>query len=299
MPTLKQLEYFCELAKSENMSKVAEAHYVSQTALSNSLSRLEKELNVQLFTRRGRNIVLNEQGKIFLQFVESALYSISLGLHTIQNIHGQNSNNNNVSIAIVSSTLWGTMIGSFLIEYPQYSISQRECRIDAIVEKLPQLDIDLIIAGSIDFNSPYLDSKKIISDPVRLYLPPNHPFTGRKSMRLIEAKDEPFISQPQTTGFSRFCNTLFQKAGFTPNIVAECDYTIRGELLRKGVGVLLASDTTLRAHFFDDCASVLIEDDFAVRDMSCFWLKGRPLSPAAKTFLDFITSYYFDPGHFY
>lgn len=297
MPSLKQLEYFCELAKTGNMSKVAEAHFVSQTALSNSLSRLEKELNVQLFTRHGRNIVLNEQGAIFLQFVDSALNSISLGLQTVQNIGNQDSNN--VKIAIVSSTLWGTMVGSFLSEHPQYSISQRECRIDAIAEALPRLDIDLIIAGSIDFNSPHLESKRFISDPVRLYVPPNHPFAGRKSMRLIEAKDEPFINQPKTTGFSRFCNFLFEKAGFTPNVVAECDYTIRGELLRKGVGVLLASDTTLRAHFFDDCPSILIEDDFAVRDMSCFWLKKRPLSPAAKTFLDFVVNYYSDSNYFY
>lgn len=290
MPTLKQLEYFCELAKIGNMSKVAEAHYVSQTALSNSLSRLENELNVQLFDRHGRSIVLNEQGMVFLQFVESALCSISNGLHAVQNIRAKDANN--ISIAIVSSTLWGTMIGSFLCTYPQYSIFQRECRIDAIAENLPRLDVDLIIAGSSDFHSPHLDSIKFISDPVRIYLPPNHPFSGRTSMRLIEAKDEPFISQPQTTGFSRFCNMLFQKAGFTPKIVAECDYTIRGELLRKGMGVLLASDTTVRAHFFDDCASVLIEDDFAVRDMSCFWLKNRPLSPAAKTFLDFVVDYY-------
>lgn len=290
MPSLKQLEYFCELARTGNMTKVAEAQYVSQTALSNSLARLEKELGVTLFNRSGRNIVLNEAGAIFLQFVEPALQSISLGQQAIDNLHRKGSNS--VSIAIASSTLWGEMIGSFLSENPHYSISQRECRIDPITSTLPHLDVDLIVAGSIDFHSPYLDSVCFVRDPVRLYVPTNHPLASRKSIRLIEAKNEKFICQPKTAGFSRFSNILFEKAGFTPNIVAECDYTLRRELLRNGVGVVLASDTVLRAHFFDNCVPILIEDDFAIREMSCFWLKNRPLSEPARIFRDFLVRYY-------
>lgn len=290
MPSLKQLEYFCALAKKGNMSRLSKEQFVSQTALSNSIARLEKELGIQLFDRCGRNLVLNEYGQMFLQFVEPALNSIALGQQAIENIRHKDSNN--VSIAIASSTLWGTMIGSFLAQNPQYSISQRECRIDPILQALPQLDVDLIIAGSVDFDTPHLDSVEFIRDAVRLYVPLDHPFAARKSIRLIEAKNEAFICQPKTTGFSRFSNTLFEKAGFKPNIVAECDYTLRRELLRNDVGVVLASDSTLRAHFFDNCVSVLIEDEYAIRGMSCFWLKNRPLSNAAQKFRAFLLEYY-------
>ncbi len=290
MPSLKQLEYFCALAKKRNMSRLAEEMYVSQTALSNSIIRLENELGVQLFERKGRNLILNEYGQMFLQFVEPALTSIELGCQAIEHIHQKDSNN--ISIAIASSTLWGTMIGSFLMENPQYSISQRECRIDPILQKLPHLDVDLVIAGTVDFDSPCLESYEFIRDAVRLYVPLNHPFASRSSIRLAEARNEQFICQPPNTGFSRFSNMLFQKAGFKPNIAAECDYTLRRELLRNGVGVVLASDTVLRARFFDNCVPVLVEDDYAVRGMSCFWLKDRPLSKAAEEFLDFLITYY-------
>jgi len=292
MPSLKQLQYFSALANGKNMSKLAEEYYISQTALSNSIARLEKELGVNLFDRVGRNIVLNDYGKLYLQYIEPALNSIMLGQQAISNIHHKDINS--VSIAIASSHLWGDMIGAFLTNHPNFSISQRECNVDMIKKQLPELDIDLIVSGATDFDSPYLDSVSFIRDKVRLYVPLNNPLAGRESIYLHEARDESFIFQPKHAGFSRFSEMLFKKAGFKPNVVAECDTSLRRDLLRKGVGVVLASDSVLRARFFDNCncVPVLVKDDFAVREMSCFWLKSRPLSPPAVAFRNHLLEYY-------
>lgn len=295
MPSLKQLEHFCALAKTNNMSKLAEDNYISQTALSNSIARLEREMGVQLFDRIGRNIILNDCGRLFLSYVEPALASLQMGQQALKKITAESVNS--VSVAIASSTLWGTLIGAFLTRYPMYYISQTECRIDEISEKLPRLNVDLIIAGSVDFKSPYLDSVVFIRDAVRLYVPLDHPFAKRKSIHLAEAANEKYICQPKNSGFSRFSKTLFEKAGFTPNIVAECDYTLRRELLRSGMGVVLASDTVLRAHYFDNCVSVLVEDEWAIREMSCYWLKSRPLSAPATAFKAFLLDYYSDSSN--
>ena len=64
---LTQLQYFQILAREENMSRAAEKLHVAQPAISASLSRLEKELDARLFDRKGRKIVLNSAGKIFLE----------------------------------------------------------------------------------------------------------------------------------------------------------------------------------------------------------------------------------------
>lgn len=294
MPSLKQLQYFIALANGKNMSKLAEEYYISQTALSNSVSRLERELGVNLFDRMGRNIVLNDYGRIYLQYVEPAINSIVLGQQALSNIRHRDTNS--VSIAIASSHLWGDLIGSFLTSHSNFSISQRECNIDNINRQLPELDIDLIIAGSVDFDSPYLDSVCFTRDKVRLYVPPHHPFADRDSIYLSEARNENFICQPKHTGFSRFSERLFKAAGFKPNIVAECDYSLRRELLGKGVGVALASDSVLRARFFDNCVPILVKDELAVREMSCFWLKNRPLSPPAIAFRAHLLDYYGSVG---
>lgn len=51
MPSIKQLQYFCALAEDNNMSRLASKLYISQAALSNSISRLESELDAELFDR--------------------------------------------------------------------------------------------------------------------------------------------------------------------------------------------------------------------------------------------------------
>lgn len=68
---LQQLEYFRELAKTQNMSKSAEKLHISQPALSGTLKALENELGISLFDRKGRTIVLNNNGSEFLKSVNT------------------------------------------------------------------------------------------------------------------------------------------------------------------------------------------------------------------------------------
>ena len=269
------------------MTRLAAESYVSQTALSNALSRLEEELDVRLFDRIGRNLVLNEYGKVYRQHVETAFEALRTGNQALTNMAKQSANS--ISLAINSSLSWREVISSFLGKYPAYTIFQQECNIDAISRPLPQLDVDFIIAGDIDFSSLHLDHTMLTEFAVRLFVPRTHPLARRKSIRLIEAKNERFISLPPATGFSRFCKILFDQAGFTPDIVAECDYTLRWDLLRKGVGVVLSCDLNRNNA---NGVPILVEDDFAIRRMAIFWAKNHTHSPAAQDFRKYIINYY-------
>ena len=62
----RQLEYFISLAETNNMTTTADRLFVSQAAISKSLSELEDELGCRLFTRTGKRLAINEQGLLFL-----------------------------------------------------------------------------------------------------------------------------------------------------------------------------------------------------------------------------------------
>lgn len=57
---LLQLRYFCELAKTEHLTKTANKLHISPPSLSVTISRLETELGVALFDRPGKMIRLNK-----------------------------------------------------------------------------------------------------------------------------------------------------------------------------------------------------------------------------------------------
>ena len=67
---LRVLRYFLTLAREENISRAAEALYITQPTLSRQLADLEEELGVQLFERGKRKITLTEEGVLLRRRAE-------------------------------------------------------------------------------------------------------------------------------------------------------------------------------------------------------------------------------------
>jgi len=290
LPSLKQLQYFHALAQKGNMTALAAELFVSQTALSNSITRLEEELGVQLFHRKGRSLTLNEYGSVYLSHVESMLLTMENANAAIRRLKGDVQDH--VSVAMNSPVLWGDIVTKFISNNPGCTIALRECMLDSIQKDLPKLDVDLILAGKDDLLSDSLNHIVFSRDRLWLCVPPGHWLAERKSIKLAEAKNEYFISQPKHVGFARFCQKIFAAAGFEPKVIAECDYEMRRELFRQNVGVLISTDSVLRINFYNYGANVLIEEPSTRREMALFWSKARKLSPKAVAFKEALLQVY-------
>ena len=288
MPTLKQLQYFSAIAHNGNMTKVALKHYISQSALSNSIRSLEEELGVPLFDRVNRTLVLNSYGRSFLVYADSICTTMQAGFKKIEEMRSQKAGS--IAILLTSPLYWGEVIGTFLTQHPALSLWQREFNLS---EPHPELDADFLICGEDDIESEHVEECLLTKDRLYLYVAKEHPFASRKSISLIEAKDETFILLPDQVGFSRFTKDLFKKAGFVPHASVKCDYALRRDLLRGNSGVVLATDCARRAHFFDGVGVCIpLEDNYPTRNMILAWEKGRILSEACTEFRDFMIEYY-------
>jgi len=71
---LLQLRYFLTVAKTLNITHAARIHMIPQPAMSKTVSKLEKELNVALFNRLKNRLTLTEEGKSFYRSVQNALH---------------------------------------------------------------------------------------------------------------------------------------------------------------------------------------------------------------------------------
>ena len=74
--TLNQMTYFRMLAETGHMGQAAEKLFLSQPSLSASVARLEKELGVRLFDRRGHRMTLTGEGEAYLRHVERILREV-------------------------------------------------------------------------------------------------------------------------------------------------------------------------------------------------------------------------------
>lgn len=87
---LNQLYYFQTLAKLEHYTKASEQLYIAQPSLTHAMKELEQELGVTLFIKKGRNIQLSPEGKIFLEYVNQSLETLNIGINELKNHYKDN-----------------------------------------------------------------------------------------------------------------------------------------------------------------------------------------------------------------
>lgn len=76
---------FYTVAKAGNISKAANQLYISQPAISKSISKLEAELGTELFSRSSRGVTLTEEGQVLYEYVERAFDSLNMGEENLKN----------------------------------------------------------------------------------------------------------------------------------------------------------------------------------------------------------------------
>lgn len=76
---------FYTVVKAGNISKAANQLYISQPAISKSISKLEAELGTALFARSSKGVTLTEEGQVLYEYVERAFDSLNMGEENLKN----------------------------------------------------------------------------------------------------------------------------------------------------------------------------------------------------------------------
>ena len=229
---IKYLRYFKKIAELENMTRASEALLVSQPALSKTISILEKELEVKLFDRVGKNIILNENGRILLKYTNQIVNSLEEVKTELSDFNKKQERT--VTIAMhAASKLLPAILSGFKKQYPsiKFAILQHE---DKIQE---EMNCDLIIYSTKNI----VNAKNVIlllEEEILLAVPNEHPLAERKKICLEEVASEPFISLRKGKELSDITTSFCHSAGFEPNIILQSDdpATIRG-LISVGLGI--------------------------------------------------------------
>ncbi len=144
---LSQYRIFYAVARTGNISRAAKELFVSQPAISKSISKLEESLGVPLFTRNSRGVSLTAEGQVLFQHVVTAFDTLNRGEKELKRI--RNFNIGQLRIG-VSNTLCKYILlpylKDFLVQYPHVKImidSQDTARTISMLEQ-QKLDIGLI-----------------------------------------------------------------------------------------------------------------------------------------------------------
>lgn len=149
--SLDLYKYFYTVANCGNISEAAKALFTSQPVVSKYIQRLEQELNVQLFIRKSRGVLLTEEGQILYEHVKTALEAFQTGTDEIQ--RKQQLGAGRIRIG-VSTTLCKYLLLPYLKTYieknPNVQVSIQCQSTNHTLELLEQGKIDIGLIGKPD-----------------------------------------------------------------------------------------------------------------------------------------------------
>ncbi len=283
---LLQLRYFCVAAKHENITKAAAELMISQPALSKTISALEKEIGIPLFDRRNRSIYLNRAGEIFYQKIDQSIQMIDDTIAELKELSNEPFGNVRL-LVLAASTYLPQLYIAFHKRYP-YIRLQLSNYIQ--YQHLFMYDCDFCITSN-DAYTPLAGNCVIplLHERFVLAVHKDHPLAGRSSIHLKEAASYPFVASNRREDLELYC----LKAGFRPNIIAECDNgTTYEALMKNGVGASLIPETTLGSLLPEDIVCIPLTFPKLERTISLTYDTKRHMSHACQLFLDFCREYF-------
>ncbi len=284
------LRYFQAIAQQKNLTRAAELLHISQPALSASLSKLEKELGVQLFDRVGRHIQLNQYGKIYISYVDQALTCLDNAAREIENCAQQSKQK--LTISTVSMQFIQDILSDYMISHPEITVRAYEVMLKDIESELNNSDCDFVIVAS-DGSDDFAGNYQIIKRE-KLYLAVNrrHRLANRGEVALSELKDEAFVSLPKGYSFREITDKLCEKAGFQCEVLHECFHCQLLDYISDGIGVAFVTEPVLekerqRQNSVSEVVFLGITDKDACRSIALQWNSEKVMSLAARGLLEF------------
>jgi DNA-binding transcriptional LysR family regulator len=218
---LRHLRYFCALAEFGTFSKAGEHLHISQSAISEQIADLEREIGGSLLDRSQRRTRLTPQGLLFLDEARKILLASERALDvTRRSINGE------VGTLSIGFFPWGTR-GFFARIIREYRKLFPEVRL-SLYEMLAVGQMDALTTGKIDigFTRPLeppfsrtLRDELLFREPVVVALPRDHPLAG-SSVDVTALAAEPFVMCDRAVMPMLFDNilALCSRAGYSPRI---------------------------------------------------------------------------------
>ena len=172
---VKYLNYILAIANRHNMTKAAEDLFVSQSSLSQYLSRLEQELGTPLFIRSKGELSLTSAGVLY---VEAAQKVVKIQKDLYQNIAAL-SQKGRIRVGVTSN--WGLrmlteIIPLFREQYPGITIEITETSLPAFKKALTEGTLDVGLASDVS-TVPYGSLVQVLrEEEVFLAISMFHPY---------------------------------------------------------------------------------------------------------------------------
>jgi DNA-binding transcriptional LysR family regulator len=284
---LPQILAFLEVARRGNLSRAAEALYVSQPTLTARLQSLEAELGEQLFVRTRRGMRLTEAGEAFLPFAEHSVQAISDGRDRLSELRRGTVGKLVLGAPpTVSTYALPALLARFTAEHPGVRLTVMTGTSEEILELVLHDRVQLGLMRSLGHAE--VESVPVYSDALLAVVSPDHRLAGRK-IRLAELAGEPLVLFGRSSSYRVFTEAVFRQAGLMPESVLELDnIEAAKKMVEHGIGISLVPHSAVTGELATGVLSVVELADTTLPSREIVAVRRHDAGPASGTVATFM-----------
>ena len=284
---IESLKVFCDLAETESFTKAAHISEITQSAVSQQISSLEKQFKSLLIERSKKKFRLTREGQVLYDFSKQIIQtydSLHCKLQELKDI---------ISGTIRVATIYSIglhdlppYIKKFLKTYPTVNVHVEYRRSNQVYEDVLGniVDIGLVAYPT---KETKLDTVSLRRDKLVMICHPQHPMAKLKAVRIQDLSGQKFISFEPDIPTRKAIDKILKDHAVTVQHVMEFDNI---ETVKRAVEIdagmsIVPQGTILQEVSKQTLAQVEFEDAEFFRPLAAIFKKNKVLSPAMKQFL--------------
>ncbi|MDA8188450.1 MAG: LysR family transcriptional regulator [Dehalococcoidales bacterium] len=284
---LGQLEAFIEVARQGNITRSAEALYLTQPSVTDRIKALEDEVGDKLFKRVKHGVALTDAGKTYLPYVQRAMQNLADGKTAVNNLREAKQGNLRLgSSSFMSMYILPNLLRRFAMEFPGVFVAVRtghtEDILDMVLREEVQIGLNLAI------KHPDIETITLLEDELVLVAAPSHPFSNRATVTMEDVAREGVVAFDSTTSYYTWVNSIFVNAGLALKGRFEMDSVETAKrIVQEGLGISLLPRTSVENEIsLGTLKTVPITDSPPMkRELLAIYLRAGGLGGIAQAFL--------------
>ncbi|MDV7218567.1 LysR family transcriptional regulator [Streptomyces prunicolor] len=307
---LRHLKYFLAVAETRNFTQAAASCYVAQSALSQQIARLEKDVGAQLFSRTSRSVRLTAAGELLEPLARRILADVDTAKAALDALSGLRRGRLRLGLVQTraSSVDLVEVMADYHARYPGIDFHVTNAPSAEMAAAVLAGDLDIAIVGLSPRQIPDgLDHQVLAADPLVLIVPADHALADREAVDLADLPESHQLIQfTRGSGLRRQVEAAFARAGVEPGQhfqVGQIQDMIR--LAARGIGVTVVPRSSVFLDPVPDqnppdqnppdtedalpygARALRIADEAAVHTI-CAVHDSKRLAPAAAAFLEVV-----------
>lgn len=196
---LRQLKAFIKIAEVNSFSLAAKELYTTQSALSQSLKKLEEEFGTTLFNRNNHNVCLTEAGMELLPYAKKTIEDSENCVYRMHDLKDMKCGTLNIGVTHSFRIVTSDTVNIFLKQFPNIKLNVVCKTNDELQSLLLHKEIDVALAFTPDITNDLIERHKLFEDHLCAVVAKGHALASKKKITLEEIAKYPLILPAEGT----------------------------------------------------------------------------------------------------